>query len=223
MIFVIFVFFVIFVIRIPSSAVSRHSSMETIRTFVAIELPAEIRDLLADRQDELRALLDGAERAVRWSRPEGVHLTLQFLGDVPLEAIAAILGAVRAGCAGATPVALRLGNVGAFPTIERPRVLWLGLDGDTRQLQTLQDGIAKQLGALGYKPDKQFQPHITLGRVRDRVTKDELAGISQALSHAGKRPTSRTSFTAHHVSLMKSDLRPGGAVYTALGVVGLGD
>ena len=197
--------------------------MAMIRTFVAVEMPAEIRYLLAGKQDELRALMGGAQRAVRWSRPEGVHLTLQFLGDVPLEAVDAILDAVRAGCVGATPVALRLGNVGAFPAIERPRVLWLGLDGDTMQLQTLQAGIAKQLGALGYKPDKQFQPHITLGRVRDGVTKDELASISQALRHAGKPPTSRTSFTAHHVSLMKSDSRPGGAVYTALGVVGSGD
>jgi 2'-5' RNA ligase len=196
--------------------------MEMVRTFVAVELPADIRKRLADTQALLRGAMGGTEKAVRWSRIEGVHLTLQFLGDVPSGSIDAILGSVRAGCIGAKPVDLILGSVGAFPTVEKPRVLWLGLDGDTGRLQTLQTSIAKQLGALGYQPDKPFKPHITLGRVREHVTKDELAAISQALHQVGGQPVAPTSFTAHEVSLMKSDLQPAGAVYTALGVVELG-
>jgi RNA 2',3'-cyclic 3'-phosphodiesterase len=196
--------------------------MDTIRTFVAVELPAEIRKRLADTQAQLRGSMGGAEKAVRWSRVEGVHLTLQFLGDVPPGSIDAILGGVRSGCAGAMPVDLILGSVGAFPTVEKPRVLWLGLDGDTARLQTLQASIAKHLSALGYQPDKPFRPHITLGRVRDHATRDELAAISRALQQAGSRPVLPASFTAHEVSLMRSDLKPIGAVYMALGVVKLG-
>jgi 2'-5' RNA ligase len=191
--------------------------MDTIRTFIAIELPVEIRALLADKQNELQHAVGAAQRAVRWSRPDGVHLTLQFLGDVPLNAPTAILEAVPAGCKGTEATTLRLGSVGTFPTLERPRVLWLGLEGGTDRLQTLQASIARQLSGLGYKPDKPFQPHITLGRVREGATKDELASISNALVSASKRPTVHATFTAHQVSLMKSDLLPGGAVYTALG------
>lgn len=195
--------------------------METVRTFVAVEMPAEIRDLLAGTQSKLRGAIGAADRAVRWSRIEGVHLTLQFLGDVPSDSVAATLGAVRAGCVGTRPIELVPGNVGAFPTIQTPRVLWLGLEGDTARLQTLQTSIAKQLSALGYQPDKPFKPHITLGRVRDGVTRDDLASISRALEQVGSRPVPPTSFTAHEVSLMRSDLKPTGAVYTALGIVTL--
>jgi RNA 2',3'-cyclic 3'-phosphodiesterase len=196
--------------------------VEMVRTFVAVELPAEIRDLLAGVQGELREAMGVAERAVRWSRVEGVHLTLQFLGDVPVEAVTGILEAVRLGCADARAMDLEVGKVGAFPTVDRPRVLWLGLEGDIAQLQALQASIARRLGALGYQPDKPFKPHVTLGRVREHVSRDEVAAISQALRQVRSQPVARGSFTAHDVSLMRSDLKPTGAVYTALGVVELG-
>ncbi len=196
--------------------------MEIIRTFVAVELPAEICKRLADTQAQLRGAMGAAEKAVRWSRADGVHLTLQFLGDVPSGSIDAILGGVRAGCAGAMPIDLILGGVGAFPTVEKPRVLWLGLNGDAPQLQTLQVAISKQLGALGYQPDKPFKPHITLGRIREHATRDELAGISRALQVVEGKSTSHPIFTVRQVSLMKSDLQPAARVYTALGVVELG-
>jgi len=196
--------------------------MDMVRTFVAVELPADIRKRLADTQALLRGAMGGAEKALRWSRVDGVHLTLQFLGDVPSGSIVAIVGGVRPGCAGATPIDISLGGVGAFPTVERPRVLWLGLNGDVAQLQTLQAAISKQLSALGYQPDKPFKPHITLGRVREHVSKDELVSISRALQVVAGNPTPHPLFTVTYVSLMKSDLQPAGAVYTALGVVQLG-
>jgi 2'-5' RNA ligase len=197
--------------------------MAMIRTFVAVELPAEIRNLLASKQDELRQAMGSAERAVRWSRVEGVHLTLQFLGDVCEDDIGRILEALRMGCASAAQMELRLGNVGAFPSTERPRVLWMGLEGDTARLQSLQLSIAKELSALGYRPDKSFKPHVTLGRVREHSTRDELADIGQALRLVTVMPAPRASFPVSHVSLMESDLRPTSAVYTALGVVALSE
>jgi 2'-5' RNA ligase len=190
--------------------------METLRTFIAVELPAEIRNLLAARQDELRAAMGTASAAVRWSRPEGMHLTLQFLGDVPSDRIQPIATAVREGCAARKSIALVLGRTGAFPGLTRPRVLWIGLEGDTGRLQTLQSHIAERLQALGYRPDKPFQPHVTLGRLRDTARRDESETVSWALRAQENKPIERVPFSAHHVSLMQSELRPGGSIYTEL-------
>jgi 2'-5' RNA ligase len=190
--------------------------MESIRSFIAVELPEEVRDLLAAKQEELRAALGRSAGALRWSRPEGTHLTLQFLGDVPADVIPQIGEAVREGCAGQRPIGLVLSRTSSFPGITRPRVLWMGLEGDTGRLQTLQARIAERLKPLGYSPDKPFQPHVTLGRVRDTARRDELETISWALRQQENKPADRTHFTAHHVSLMKSELRPGGSIYTEL-------
>ena len=195
--------------------------METLRAFIAVELPEEFRDLLAAKQDELRAAMGRSAGAVRWSRPEGMHLTLQFLGDVPADFVSQIGDSMREGCVGQKPVGLSLGRTGAFPGITRPRVLWLGLEGDTGRLQTLQARISERLKPLGYRPDKPFQPHVTLGRTRDTARRDELETISWALKQQENKPIDRTPFTAHHVSLMKSDLRPGGSIYTELAGVDL--
>ena len=188
---------------------------------MAIELPQEIRALLAAKQEEMRAAIGSAAGAVRWSRPESVHLTLQFLGDVPADRIPNIEDGLRQGCHGQKRVELALGRTGAFPGIPRPRVLWLGLEGGTGHLQLLQARIAERLQALGYRPDKPFQPHVTLGRVRDSTRRDELEAISQALRQQENRPIDRKPFTVHHVSLMQSELRPGGSLYTELAGVEL--
>ncbi len=191
------------------------------RAFIAVELPEEMRDLLAARQDVLRAAMGRAAEAVRWSRPEGTHLTLQFLGDVPEELIPRIADGMREGCAGQKEVGLALGRIGAFPGITRPRVLWIGLEGDTGRLVTLQARIAEHLQKLGYRPDKLFQPHVTLGRMRDTARRDELDKVSRTLKQQENKPIERKPFTAYHVSLMKSELRPGGSVYTELAGIDL--
>lgn len=190
--------------------------METLRTFVAVEIPAEIHDLMAAKQQEIRAVIGDANKVMRWSRPESTHLTLQFLGDVPAAHIPALADAVRAGCADQPVIELTLARTSAFPGITRPRVLWMGLEGDTGRLVTLQTRIANNLIALGYRPDKPFQPHITLARVRDTAQKLDLASISLALRLQENKPIDRVPFTAQHVSLIKSELKPGGSVYTEL-------
>ena len=190
--------------------------MDTLRTFVAVELPEEIQALLAAKQDELRAAMGRSEGAVRWSRPEGMHLTLQFLGGVPANLVPAIADGVRQGCVGQKPVSLALGRTSAFLGITRPRVLWMGLEGDTGRLQGLQTAIAERLKPLGYTPDKPFQPHVTLGRVRQTARRDELEAISWVLRQQENKPIDKRPFTTHHVSLMKSELQPGGSVYTEL-------
>src|SRR5437762_1995995 len=137
-----------------------------IRAFIAVELPDETRHIVASRQDDLKRAMGRAEGGVRWSRPEGVHLTLQFLGNVHTNTIPRIEQAIRDACDGAKPARLSLEGAGAFPNLARPRVVWIGLSGDVSPLQTLQANISANLKTLGFEPDKPFQPHITLGRVR---------------------------------------------------------
>ncbi|MEO5953092.1 MAG: RNA 2',3'-cyclic phosphodiesterase [Chloroflexia bacterium] len=196
--------------------------METVRAFVAVEVPEEIHALMATKQQEIRGIIGPANGIMRWSRPESTHLTLQFLGDVPTSMIPAIADAVKDGCAEQPTIELTLARTSAFPGITRPRVLWMGLEGDTGRLVTLQSRISERLKELGYRPDKPFQPHITLARVRDTAQKIELAAISLALQLQENKPIDRVPFTARHISLIKSELRPGGSVYTELAGIELG-
>ncbi len=194
----------------------------TLRAFVAVELPAEIHNLLETRQNELRGAMERASGGVRWTRAESVHVTLQFLGNVPVGLVPEISAALKEACRGSGPLNLVVGGIGAFPGIGRPRVVWIGLEGDTGRLRALATAIGQRLEPLGYKPDKPFEPHITLGRVRDTVRPDELRAISQALTAQAARNPPKTSFTVKSVSLMESHLQPGGSVYTRLASAEIG-
>jgi 2'-5' RNA ligase len=188
----------------------------TFRAFIAIELPKDALDVLSAAQDTLRARLGRAAGAVRWVRAEGIHLTLQFLGSVPEASVEQIQQAMRAGSERVGPLTLSLSGIGAFPNPRRPRVIWVGIGGDERSLaalHALQAGVARELSVLGYMPDKQFHPHLTLGRVREDAKPDEVAAIADAVAKGAGAPPPH-SFHVNSVSLMQSDLRPGGAVYT---------
>jgi 2'-5' RNA ligase len=193
---------------------------QTLRAFVAVELPVGTHEVLATIQNELRSAMGRASAGVRWTRPESVHVTLQFLGDIPSSRVSEITAAIADACAGAKPLHVALNGIGAFPNVTRPRVLWIGLEGDIGKLSSLAAGIAERLKPLGYKPDKPFQPHITLGRVRETVRPEELRAISQALATQARHPTT-TAFTVGSISLMQSHLQPGGSVYTQLANVKL--
>ncbi len=188
----------------------------TIRAFVAVELPEGVLAHLESVQRGLRKGLGSAESAVRWVRPEGIHLTLQFLGNVPRTQVPAIEQALRDACAGARPAQVGTAGVGAFPNPNRPRVVWIGLDGGLQPLFDVERAIGRALTPLGYKPDKPFNPHLTLGRVREHLHPDEVAAIARVLADAAKRPPRPVSFTASSISLMQSTLQPGGSVYTQL-------
>ena len=115
-----------------------------------------------------------------------------------------------------------LDGVGAFPNVSRPRVVWVGLEGDIDPLRNIAARIAERLKPLGYKPDKPFNPHITLGRVRDTVRSDELGVISGVVASTGAHRPSNAAFVVNSVSLMESRLQPGGSVYAQLANVSLG-
>jgi len=181
----------------------------TLRLFVACELPPEMKAALTSLQEALRK--KGAPR-LRWVRPDGIHLTLKFLGAVPQHKVAAICEALAPTVLGMPPLALALAEVGTFGDRRGPRVVWVGMQGDLEPLARLQQRIEKALEPLGFPLEgRAFSPHLTLARVPDDVG----SGERQALRELAKATSAPTAppVTIRELSLMRSILGPGGAVY----------
>lgn len=190
--------------------------MPAIRTFIAIELSATILDRLGDLQSRMQR--DLPPKLLRWVRPEGIHLTLAFLGDIPVEQVDPIAAALAEACAGHAPLTVSIAGMGCFPNVRRPRVVWVGVEEPSGELAHLQHDIEQALVPLGFRPEaRAFHPHLTLGRVK--------GGGGQALAALGayvERANVRIGeMKVQAVHLMRSDLRPSGAVYTELAVVPL--
>ena len=189
----------------------------SVRLFAAAELPDAFREDIARIGAAALAL---GIRGVRPVRPEGAHLTLKFLGEVGADRIADVLAAMRLAAARSAPFRLRTGKLGAFPNAAAPRVLWLGVDGDLAALRRLRDDLEDAFAAIGFPRDRRaFSPHVTAARVRARISAADAKRLMSAA--AAVRPTP-VEFAVNRLSLMRSDARPGGAVYARLGVVGFG-
>lgn len=193
--------------------------METIRTFIAIELPQDVRQALAQAQSALRSASGEAERWVKWVQPGSIHLTLKFLGETPSSRLEAIGQAMATAVQGRCPFPLRLGQAGCFPNARQPRVLWIGLAGEMESLHSLQAAVEATVAPLGFPTEsRRFAPHLTLGRLRDDASPEARRRLGAAIEslHAPD-----ISFVADSISLMRSDLRPTGAVYTCLAEIPL--
>ena len=184
--------------------------MAAIRTFIAVALTGEVRPWIAPRMEDLRPRAQG----IRWASPENLHLTLRFLGDVEEGQMPEVHQAVRSAAEGVSPFAIRPGAFGAFPNAQRPRVLYVSLEGDVERLGGLQRRIENELVGRGFpKEDRPFSPHLTIGRaMRDRRGPIDLPPTS-----AGTAP----EMVVREVLVMKSDLRPEGPIYTPMASVNL--
>ncbi|HEY8490910.1 MAG TPA: RNA 2',3'-cyclic phosphodiesterase [Dehalococcoidia bacterium] len=181
---------------------------ETCRLFVALELPEAWRRALARLQGDLRAR---GLAGLRWVRPEGIHLTLKFLGGVPAPRVPEIDAALRAVLAEEPGFALRLGAPGTFGG-PRPRVVWVGVEGAVPALASLQRRVEAALVPLGFPPEaRPFAPHLTLARVPEGTAPGLRRTLAAALAQVGPPPA--PEFRVRSVSLMESFLRPDGAVY----------
>jgi 2'-5' RNA ligase len=190
--------------------------MDTLRTFIAVELTPPILDELADLQ--ARMVEDVPAGLVRWVRPAGIHLTLKFLGEVPVGQVDAIAAAMREACAPHGPFRLSIQGLGCFPNARRPRVVWVGVDEPTGVLIALQRDVERALRPLGFRPEgRQFSPHLTLARVKGR-DRDAVEALGEYVGRARVRVGEMAVAAVH---LMRSELLPGGAVYTALAVAPL--
>jgi 2'-5' RNA ligase len=191
--------------------------MNQIRAFIAIELPDELKQELARLEAELRK---NAPFAIKWVRPESIHLTLKFRGNIDAGTTGAITGAMAASIEGITPFRLRARGLGAFPNLKRVQVVWVGIDGELEPLRRLHHQMEQKLAPLGFTPESRpFSPHLTLARLGDRVRPEErqrLGSLIAATEFEGG------SIAAKSISLMQSQLTREGAIYRRLDLIKLG-
>jgi 2'-5' RNA ligase len=186
--------------------------MPQLRLFVAIELPNDVLSALNQVQHSLQR--EPSLTGLRWVRPEGIHLTLRFLGETPAERQPAIESAISRAVAGTAPFELHLGKLDRFSSRQSPRVVWIDVNGDTESLARLQTQVEREITLLGYPSENRpFSPHLTLARVPPERARDMGSPLEDAIARTTV-PTA--SMQATEVSLMKSDLQRSGAVYTQL-------
>jgi 2'-5' RNA ligase len=187
--------------------------VETVRTFVALRLPGEVQRAIADLQRRIH--VPGVR--VKWVEPESFHLTLKFLGEVPVDRLAAVFGAVEGACEGTEAFEISLEGVGAFPNLRRPRVVWVGLERGREEVKRLAASVEEHLAQPGFARDaRPFKAHATVGRVKDassavRMLGERIAGEQLVLD----------GIRVDRVEVMKSKLTRQGPVYTVQKVVAL--
>jgi len=181
---------------------------QTIRSFIAFELPAAVIALLDNVQQGLKAL----SLKAKWVRPQNIHLTLKFLGNIDPANIEDIGRAMADAAEDCAPFTLTVAGLGFFPGPKRPRIVWVGLGGETEILLNLQHKLVQRLAAIGYPQEKRpFKAHLTLGRIRQAVNPSAIGRAMQEYSNLGN-----LQFAADRIILFKSDLKPTGAVYSPL-------
>lgn len=186
--------------------------MAVLRAFIAIDLSPEIRKKLDGVTQDLHNRLPGMN--IRWVPGKNIHLTLKFLGDVSIENLEILKNMVRAEAAAHPTFELSIGEIGAFPSIHRPRVVWIGVAAPP-VLSKLQYRIETEAAQLGYPiEDRPFSAHLTIGRVSRNAGSRDIQAIGQVVADSevgtlGKEPVIS-------VCLFRSDLKPDGAVYSLL-------
>jgi 2'-5' RNA ligase len=184
-----------------------------IRSFLAIELPEAVRKRIEEVQKELRT----SNSDVRWVRPEKIHLTLKFFGNIDESRVDTITKAIEPLVAGTPHFSLEVRGMGAFPNFRNPRVIWMGLIDEKQVLMPLQKQLESTLETIGFPvEDRPFRPHLTLGRVNSGRGKNELLGKIEKY-----KEERFGDLKVRRLILFKSDLRPTGPIYTPLGEVRL--
>lgn len=192
--------------------VNLHHNSEQIRSFVAIELPQNVKNELTQLESELEK---PDHRFVKWVNPGAIHLTLKFLGNVPTKQIPEISNAIEQASKGIPPLHLQIASLGVFPNINQPRVLWVGIKGETASLQGLQQKIDSSLVPLGFAEEKRpFTPHLTLARVREGTSLIDRKGFGELVMSTNFE--SKHPISVETINLIKSQLTPEGAIYTCL-------
>ncbi len=190
-------------------------SDNTIRTFLAIEIPREILDRFERMPYRLGRSMTGV---IRWAKPESIHLTLKFFGNITERDIRSIRDALEPKARALGPVDLSIGTLGVFPNLNRPRVLWVGVTKGMQELAALQAQVETALEAVGFaREERPFRPHLTIGRMKGERRID---GLDKAVEE--HRDFAAGSFTAKEMVLFRSDLKPAGPVYTPLATFNLG-
>lgn len=181
---------------------------DRIRAFVAFPIP----DAVAAHIRGVQAALSAGGVVMRWIPPEKVHLTLKFLGDIPRTDPERILPVMEDAVRDIPPLRLAAKGIGVFPGLRKPRVLWIGLNGDTAPLIDLQHRLDEGLAAIGFpREPRAFKAHLTVGRARGPVDPRRLVSLMETAGAAESPP-----FPLDRLILFRSELFPSGPVYTVL-------
>ena len=185
------------------------SDEKLIRSFLAVDPPEEVLNEVGRIQERFKKTIQGD---IRWVRPEGIHLTLKFFGYVSEADIANISRVVNNNIVDVKPFTLNVRRAGVFPSVNRARVLWLGMDGDVDTLIRLQKEIDKALQGYGFEMENRpFSPHVTLARIKEPKG---LIGLAKIIEKS--EDYAAGSFSVSGLNLFKSTLTPKGAIYTKL-------
>ena len=191
--------------------------MEQVRSFIAIELPDEVKSGLTQLQTQLKA---GKHSAVKWVDPRSSHLTLKFLGNIAADKIDKITKALEAAAQGLPPFHLKVNGLGVFLNLSRVQVAWIGINGEVSQLSQLQQRLESNLSPLGFAPESRpFTPHLTLARLRERASLEERQSFGRLI--ASTKFEAVYSFSVDAINLMRSQLTKEGAIYSQISSIKL--
>jgi len=191
--------------------------MEQIRSFIAIELPDELKAELSRLQARLKS---GGQYPVKWVDPYSIHLTLKFLGNIAVDRTGKITAAIEEAAQEVPPFRLEVKELGVFPNLRRVQVAWVGVSGEADKLAQLQQRIETNLERLGFaRESRSFTPHFTLARLRDRASPEERQEFGQLITSTRFEAT--TAIEVDAINLMKSQLTREGAIYSRISSVGL--
>lgn len=189
------------------------------RAFFAIALTGDVRQRLAARQASARALL--GQEPVRWVAAETLHLTLRFLGETPASLLEQVRQAASERAAAWAAFDLQVRGMGCFPDAHRPRVIWVGASDDSGGLAAIAEDLEQIARRLGFPPEaRPFSPHLTVARVRDRLSPEGGRRLVSVLEQASAEDFGRVPVRS--VDLMKSQLTPSGPIYSRLAGLELG-
>ncbi|MFC1958019.1 RNA 2',3'-cyclic phosphodiesterase [Chloroflexota bacterium] len=190
--------------------------MEQIRSFIAIELPDRLKQELGQLEARLKS---GNQSWVKWANPDSIHLTLKFLGNIAQDRSGEITRVMEEVAKAVPPFHLEVKDLGAFPNLKRVQVVWAGICGEVDKLGKLHQGIESNLERLGFAPEtRPFKSHLTLARLRDHASPDERLRLGQLISETRFQAG---SFEVDNISLMRSKLTRGGAIYSRISLVAL--
>lgn len=185
--------------------------MDEVRVFIAIECPPELRQKLDQTIQAFKKQISFP--AFRWVKPDSIHLTLKFLGEIPSMKVPPLTQALEKATAEQPSFQISVGGVGVFPNIRQPRVFWAGLQFPD-SLLTLQNRIEEETAPLGFpRENRPFSPHLTLARISN-PDREELLLIASKISTL--HLDTLGSFPVQQIHLIRSELRPEGARYTTL-------
>jgi 2'-5' RNA ligase len=185
--------------------------MSAIRTFIAVNLPLNIKEKISGILDDLSALNTGI---VRWVPPENIHLTIKFIGDISPKNLEVLCRFLQSETKHHNPFSLCIGQLGTFPNNQYPRVIWIGIKA-TKELHLLHKGIEAQASRLGYAAEQRaYSPHLTIGRVSRNAKNTQIRVFAEKLQDVTVGELGRME--VDRISVFRSDLQPSGAVYTPI-------